>query len=586
MWLRIPASTQAKTTVSASPSPQKTRYSDDVVSFASDITVNENTSLSVQETIVYATTQEKHGIYRYIPYQYVRDGKTVSAIVSGIVVKDANNDNVPVSTSRSNGNVVLKIGDPDQTFTGDKTYTIAYSVENPLLVSNGITRLYWDITGDGWQIPVHASTATIHSPFADVSKSQCYSGAYGGNDNGCQIQEVDKNTITVSYPQTITYGDNLTIDVTFSSPNSLQFPTPTQLLLQSILHNAWMVFLLIPPFASIYIWNKYGRDLMFRRYDVFNQGDGEIIKKPLFQRFPPPMVYEPLAIEPGMAGLMLDERYDNQDLVADIVDLARKKLLTIEETTKKSLFVAADYTLVRTTLKPKGLSPHQQLLLQELFQSGEKVTLKSLKGTFYASYQKIQKAAYDDAFSDHFFTRNPNSIKLIVGSISIASLVVVFMVFKLMEVTIESEWGITSLAIILPIIDIVSVILMVTHLTQKTAVGFNYWMQARGLRETIRRGAWREEIMEKHLFFEEMLPFAISLGVVDKLAKDMKGLNIEPPSYLHVSTTNALFASSFVNSFSSGVQSSLTVNPNSSSWSSSGGGFSGGGGGGGGGGSW
>ena len=133
--------------------------------------------------------------------------------------------------------------------------------------------------------------------------------------------------------------------------------------------------------------------------------------------------------------------------------------------------------------------------------------------------------------------------------------------------------------LILLVIQIPFGTLLAYNLPQKTAIGTNLWLQARGLRKSINYGKWREEIKEKNLFIEEVLPFAVSLGVIDKLSKDMKELNIEPPKYIHTGSLTALNTSHFVNNFTSEMGSTLSHNPSSSS--SGGGSFSGGGGGGG-----
>jgi len=123
---------------------------------------------------------------------------------------------------------------------------------------------------------------------------------------------------------------------------------------------------------------------------------------------------------------------------------------------------------------------------------------------------------------------------------------------------------------------------LIQLMPQKTAVGNNLWMQVRGLKQSINYGKWREIIKEKNLFIEEVLPFAVSLGVIDRLAKDMKDLDIEPPDYFHAGASGSL-SQDFVSQFNNDMNSSIAYNPSSSS---SGGSFSGGGGGGGGGGSW
>ncbi len=115
----------------------------------------------------------------------------------------------------------------------------------------------------------------------------------------------------------------------------------------------------------------------------------------------------------------------------------------------------------------------------------------------------------------------------------------------------------------------------------------------KGFHQNLKRGAWRDKIKEKHLFLEEVIPFAIAFGTVKQLAKAMKDLDLQPPDYLE-STMIASSLDSFakdLDNFAAATASSIAYNPNSnSSFSSSGsgfsGGFSGGGGGGGGGGSW
>jgi uncharacterized membrane protein len=107
------------------------------------------------------------------------------------------------------------------------------------------------------------------------------------------------------------------------------------------------------------------------------------------------------------------------------------------------------------------------------------------------------------------------------------------------------------------------------------------------LKYYVSKGKWREEIMEKNLFLEEMLPLAISLGVVNKLANDMKDLGMEPPKYFEGVAINS-FAHD-LNNFNSVMATNLATTPSGNSSWSGGSGFSGGSGGGfggGGGGSW
>lgn len=136
------------------------------------------------------------------------------------------------------------------------------------------------------------------------------------------------------------------------------------------------------------------------------------------------------------------------------------------------------------------------------------------------------------------------------------------------------------------IVDLVSLPIAFV-MPRKTAKGYSLHRQARGLSFYLGKGKWRQEINEKNLFFEEMLPLAISLGVVKKLAKDMEGLGVRPPSYFE--GANGAYFYSGLGRFDSSLGTALASSPKSSSYGG-GSGFSGGsvggGFGGGGGGSW
>jgi uncharacterized membrane protein len=125
------------------------------------------------------------------------------------------------------------------------------------------------------------------------------------------------------------------------------------------------------------------------------------------------------------------------------------------------------------------------------------------------------------------------------------------------------------------------------QMPRKTAKGYALYRQTKGLAFYLDKGRWREEIKEKQLFLDEILPLAIALGVVKKLARDMEELGVKEPSYFNAG--GVAWASS-INGFSSSASSNMAMGASSSSGWSGGSGFSGGssggGFGGGGGGSW
>lgn len=407
-----------------------------------------------------------------------------------------------------------------------------------------------------------------------------------------------KSPAHFSYPQTIVYGRSLTVAIALDQDNQILFPSKTQILIKWIKDN-FFLFLIPLPFLIIFaLWFKKGRDYVFTSSNVFNLDKRKPKSlKPLFYKHRTPFVYEPLKdLTPGEAGAVFDERVDNQDVVAEILDLARKKYLKILPVEKKGfLKKKQDFKFVRLKSADEKLPEHQKYLLESIFgarkephfakaSQGQEQTLSELKGKFYTKMQKTKKLINDSITDKKLFTRDPKKDRILYIVIFVLLSILGFfpMVFAIIQTN-------SALPFLIFAIQGIAGFIFAFNMPQKTAVGTNLMLQARGLRQTINRGKWREEIKEKHLFIEEIFPFAVALGVVKKLARDMEKLNIKPPSYLESYAVYHANLGSFTNSFASQVSSTLSYNPSSGSWSGGSGfsgGSSGGGRGGGGGGSW
>ncbi|MCA9368668.1 MAG: DUF2207 domain-containing protein [Pseudomonadales bacterium] len=569
------------------PVQAQTQLTEEIPSFNSDITINQDTSIKIREEIQYTTTLSKHGIYRYIPVSYNKDGVKETLRISKISVQDKQGRSIQYTRFMDGPYLTLKIGDPDVTFTGDKTYVITYTVERAINQLEDHVELYWDITGEGWKIPISSTTATIHSEFAPITEVACFSGQYGTDDGLCETS-YQENTATFSYSETINYGDNLTLAIKFPLESSLQFPTQSDLMMLWLKHNWPLLLIPLPLLGIILMWNKKGRDIQFVSPNVYDMNvDQPTQKRPISLKAREPFVYEPLKdLTPGEAGALIDERVDTQDIIAEILELVHKKYAKVEVIEKKNFLFGKTRDYQFTKLKPADaqLPEVQKYLHGELFKKNPVVKISELKGTFYRSISAAQALMEKSLTAKKVYVQSPGRARAMgilayVGMVGIAVFAIVTVFFPLNII-----WPLPVLLIQVPF-----GMMIAYNMTQKSAVGTNLWLQARGLRKTITYGKWREEIKEKQLFIEEVLPFAVALGVVDRLAKDMDELGLEPPDYLNSAALTTWNTSQFVRGFSQEMGSSLSYNPSSSSSSGSGfsgGGSSGGGGGGGGGGSW
>jgi uncharacterized membrane protein YgcG len=290
------------------------------------------------------------------------------------------------------------------------------------------------------------------------------------------------------------------------------------------------------------------------------------------------MSYEPPEdLSPGEASILLQEHVTPVAVVAEILDLARKKYLTLERRGKK------EYWFVQTSPSRNSapLSEAQQTLLDGIFAGRKEVSLETLKGTFYTTVQKVQQQLEAQLVSKKMVSGKPSTVRgswIALGVTS--SMLTGFLAGGLLSPFLPALfWILAGLAVII-------CLACGFAMPHRTAAGSNATWKLKGLQKTIQRGAWREKIKEKHLFIEEVLPFAVALGVVKQLSRDLKNLHIQPPEYAQALIANGMLSNSLVQGFSSTATQSFSPPSSSSSGWSGGGGSSGGGGGGGGGGSW
>lgn len=547
-------------------------------SFHSQINIQTNGDLEITETIEFFTPTPRHGIYRQIPYRYNRDGWRFTARVTDVEVQ-ADGQDVPTEQSTDGAFLTLKIGDPDVTFSGPRKYQISYTVEHAVQAAaqdKNLPQLYWDITGESWRLPILKTTATINSP-SSFTESRCFSGPFGQDDQLCQISLPNQQTATVEYDQVIEYGDNVTVRLNLDPSGPVQAPTQNQKIAWW-LQDHWPLFLLVlPPAAMLYFYAKRGRDWWYSGSLHTPNVAGE--QKQYWPWSLPaiPMSYEPPDdLSPGEASILLQEQVPQMALVAEILELARKKFLALERRGKNTYW----FVQTQPPKKAKPLSQAQRTLLDGIFAGRTSTALSTLKGTFYTTVHKAQEELEAQLVQKKLVSGKSSMVRgvwITIGLTSTGTATVI-------AAGILSPF-IPGVFWLLAIVGFILSFLCGYAMPRRTAAGSNAAWKIKGLQKSIQRGAWREKIKEKHLFIEEILPFAVALGVVKQLSRDLKDLHIQPPEYAEALIANGILSNSLVQGFSNTATQSFSPPASSSSeWGGDGG--SGGGGGGGGGGSW
>ena len=592
----------------------------EIRSIESEITLEKDTTLAVKETIIINFPEFRHGIFRIIPVVYSYKGKTIKADFKLLSVKDENGNSYKYEKSRLGQSIQLKIGDPDVVIDGVHTYVLTYKIDDILQRYDTYDEIYWNITGHEWDTDINNAFAKVVSPHAKIEKVDCFAGIFGSTEKLCNSAFSENNA---DFYSTTVLGDgrDFTVVIALNKESDLIFPGKVQNALDFILDNWGYLVSILPFMAMAYFWFKKGRDKKYLGDNIYYATDKKkVIDRPLFAREHLPLVYSPIqGFSPSEIGTVVDEKVDIHDIVAEITELARLGFLKIEKIEKKKLLGSeTDFAFVKLDKDTKDLAEYQTYLLEKLFDKDmvakslkavesfysnnenklkdtlklisedNYVLLSSLKNNFYKHLEDFRKKLYDSLDIEGVFDGKPDKVKQKwIGVFVILEFISGFVVVNFANATANF-----FPLIVLAILSAPSILFAIS-MPRRTAKGFSLYRQIKGLAFYLGKGKWREEIAEKHLFFGEMLPLAIALGVVDKLAKEMEVLGIPAPNYFGGVATGAIYHD--LTKFESSASSTFMSSPGgkfsgSSSWSGgsgfSGGGFSGGGFGGGGGGSW
>jgi uncharacterized membrane protein len=122
----------------------------------------------------------------------------------------------------------------------------------------------------------------------------------------------------------------------------------------------------------------------------------------------------PGEVPPGVVGTLVDEKADLQDVVATLIDLARRGYLTMIEEGEKGfggLVFKRDFVFERTDKDWGDLRDYERVLLRKLFGRSQNRRMSDLKNKFYKALPKIRNGLYDTIVDEGYFRANPNTTR-------------------------------------------------------------------------------------------------------------------------------------------------------------------------------
>jgi uncharacterized membrane protein len=549
-----------------------------IENFQSETIVMADGTIDVTETIqAHFVGGPWHGLYRTIPVEYVTpQGLNYSLFLDVKRVIDGSGRALKYETSRERHYRKLKIYVPNAD-NSTQNISIEYSVSDALRFFEDHDELYWNVTGDEWDIPIQAASARIILPEGTTNiRANVFTGAYRSRAQNADV-DIAGNGVEVRAREPLRLHEGLTVAVAFDK-GFVHEPTSANKLALFFRSN-WPLGIPVGAFVVMfYLWWTRGRDPRLR---------------PIAAQYEPPN-----QLTPGEVGTLVDNSADMRDITASIVDLAVRGYIVIEEHQKDrmlGLMHDKDYNFIvqKDRAEWAKLKPHEQALLEGMFTTGavgESVSMSSLENHFYTNLPGIKSNIFSSLLTDGYYNRRPDSVR----SAYIAAGVVAGFLLFFGGLKVAASQGMAPLTFIIAGI-----------LTGAIICGFGWFMPAhteQGARAL--EGVLGFEDFLVHVesdrfnrtiktpeMFEKFLPFAMALGVEKNWSRAFQGIMTQPPQWYRGSSygpnfyplmfTNDL---SYMSSRAGSVMASAPRSSGGSGFSggggSSGGGFGGGGGGG------
>src|SRR5436309_2384630 len=334
------------------------------------------------------------GVYRTIPVRYERAGLEFALQLDGIGVYDEASRPLRQEIAYAGRYVRIKAWVPGATDT-KKIVTFVYRVRRGLLRFEDHDELYWNATGDEWEVPIQHAEVYVNTP-AGVSDKEVRTTAYTGpRGSAAQDFRTDRvgGYLRITATRPLRPREGMTVVVGWP-PGYIGRPSPLTEA-RWLAGDTWPLALPLLAFGLGWlVWWGYGRDPARRSV------------KPEYE--PPP------GLIPAEAGALVDEKAEPREVLATIVDLAVRGYLHIEQIT--TVFGQPDFMFKR--LKPIGGDPNltdfELFVLAKLFSADWVLNMRLLsevRRDYDHVFPPIRDRLYRLMAEDGLFPSSPSRMR-------------------------------------------------------------------------------------------------------------------------------------------------------------------------------
>jgi len=296
-----------------------------ILNFDVKIQIEKSGNINVVENITINAEGNdfRHGLLRVLPLS--RRDKDGHQIDVQYTIRSIKKDGVKENyfTKEESGDWKIYIGNKDVDLErGVYDYQISYTVPFQVGYFDQYDELYWNVTGNGWNLPIDKATCEISLPSGNKFENlHCYTGVSGSTASDCTSSLSTDHTLASFATIQLAANEGLTVAASF--PKGIVDP-PTFLqesatFYKQIKTNLWSVIYGIGMSIFFFFsWRKFGKDP---------------VKKTLIPEFMAPFDWSPAII-----GYVYDRKITRKTYMSSFINASVKGAIRILSTVENGVF--------------------------------------------------------------------------------------------------------------------------------------------------------------------------------------------------------------------------------------------------------
>ncbi|HWY06033.1 MAG TPA: DUF2207 domain-containing protein [Candidatus Acidoferrales bacterium] len=376
--------------------------SERILDYHSDITLEDDASLQVTETItvISAGNKVRHGIFRDFPTTYT-DPYNNRYVVGFQMISAARDSGPELFRVEDNFNGKrIYLGNPNALVNpGRHIYTLTYSTSRQLGFYKDHDELFWNVTGNGWDFAIDKSSATVHLPGNISADKVTLSGFTGPKGSRESLLSSATRDAAFEFIAQRALAPREGLSVLLMWPKGYITPPSFSQNLEFFFRDNRGALLLASGFLVTLLyyliaWSAVGRD----------PARGVIMA-----------LYEPPAnLSPAAMRYLMRMGYDNKAFAAAILDMAVRGFLKITED-------SGAYKLTLTGKDDRVLTPDEKQIASELFEGRNEVVLQQENHTLIKSAMVATQKWLKSAEEKTYFLTNS---RYLIPAIALSLLVI------------------------------------------------------------------------------------------------------------------------------------------------------------------